>query len=340
MGGSATATFALVWLYVACWPTAYLTDTYLHWTMQQERLAACALGDVAVFGDSKAQAAIAPKAMHVSIVNLSTAGTSPVETYYAVEQAMRCAHLPRVVILTHGAKTFAGMTGFWNQDAREGILTTVQRHEVEAEAARLHDVISIGEPPDDGLAPFARDWLYTVHFPPLAFPSLLRGAVFMRIRHNRDVMRDDREALGHALHGVANGSAELGEEVELDGFHATPLMDAYFRRTLASLDARGIEVLYLDLPLNKATYDKIEPSMRAAFVAYLRDAAGASSRFHIVGGLMPCWPNAFFGDRAHMNARGATAFSQGLDQVLTAWLAGMPPPDMPNRCDGPPRPGG
>ncbi len=339
MAVSGAVAFALVWIYVAWWPTAYLTDTYLHWTVQQQRLAACTLGDVAVFGDSKAQAAIAPRVMHVSVINLATAGTSPVETYYAVEQAMRCPHLPRVVILTHGAKTFAGMTGFWNQDSREGILTAEQRREVEDEAARLHDKVSIDRTPDDGLAPFARNWLYTQHFPPLAFPSLLNSALFMRISHNRDVMRGDRETLGHALHGTANGSAELGEEAELDGFHAAPLMNSYFRRTLTLLNTHGIDVLYLDLPLNKATYDKIDPSMRAAFATYLRAATGPDSRFHVLGQPMPCWPNAFFGDRAHMNARGATAFSKDLDRVLTALLAGMPAPDMLDRCNVPP-PGG
>lgn len=336
MFGCGVATFALVWLYVAFLPIAFLADTYVHWVVRQERLAACDLGEVAVFGDSKAQAGIDPRVMSFSVRNFSVAGTSTIETYYAVEAAMRCARPPKIVVLTHGAHVFGGYIGFWNYDSLQGVLTADQRREVEAEAERLHNLDAIGPVPKDGLADFARDWFYTIRFPPLLFPSLLNSGIVTRWPHNRAMLAASRQSLGFASHGLAHGSSAVGEEGAMMSFPVWPLTDAYFHRTLALLEAKGVRTIYVDMPLNRATYDAVPQSVRSAFEGYLRKAMEAAPHFEIAGRGMPCWPNAYFGDKAHMNPRGAVAFSHDLDAMLREVLSGGPVRPLPDRCAVPP----
>lgn len=54
------------------------------------------------------------------------------------------------------------------------------------------------------------------------------------------------------------------------------------------------------------------------FAAYLASYAARYPNFHVVGDVMPHWPDLFFGDEfSHLNPRGAALLSTGLG----AWLS-------------------
>jgi hypothetical protein len=47
---------------------------------------------------------------------------------------------------------------------------------------------------------------------------------------------------------------------------------------------------------------------------------------------MPCWPDRYFGDAAHLNGTGAEAFSRELDEALRQAAAGGAVRPLPDRC--------
>ncbi len=332
MGVSAIIGFMAIWAYVAAFPTAYRTDAYIHWLVQQQRLVACDLGEVAVFGDSKPQAAIRPRSMNTQVVNLAISGTSPLETYFTIEQALLCPRKPRLVVLSFALNAFVRPAGFWTQDSSENMLTPAARQELEDSAVRLDDTISIGPLPADGLPGFARHWLYSVKFPPISFGRLLHAWGGMRWWHNRELKQQIEQAVGFEQYAQQARTDQMAEDALLSSGHPRPLVDEYFMRTLRMLDTAGVDVVYLPIPVNQATRDGTSPRVSAELTDFLIRAAAAIPRLRIAGDPLLCWPNDMFSDRAHLNFAGAVAFSEDLDKRLRTVLACDPLVPPVSRC--------
>jgi hypothetical protein len=91
-----------------------------------------------------------------------------------------------------------------------------------------------------------------------------------------------------------------------------------------------IPVSVLGIPINETTFAALDPQMVKDFQAYLAAQAGPGVR--LIGPALSGWPDALFGDKnAHLNSRGARAFSRELSRCADALrrqhIASMPPPD-------------
>jgi len=336
-GLTSTATFAAVWLFAAFCPATYMPDTYLHEHVQLRQIATCELGQVAIFGDSQAKAAIVPRLLSVPTINLALAGTSPVETYFAVARAMQCPKVPRWVIIAHGARAFDRHIGFWTQDSNEGFLSPNERNEVERAASRLDDEGTIA-PPNDGLTGSIRDWLYTVWFPPLHFANLLdSGLGILRYGHNRAVLRQVARSGGHALYGNGSGTNGVDTGYAVSDFEVRPLIDLYFDKTLNLLQKRGVVAIFLVVPVNQSTHDAASVKALGQFAEYLQEKSEKYPGFHVATGPMPCLPNENFSTPAHMNAKGSALYSAQVDRLLrgveAGTIAGMRDGPLQGGCD-------
>ena len=322
----------MVWLYVASFPMAFLSVDFVSSRVQKQRLADCDLGDVAIFGDSRAEAAIAPAFMSVRTSNFALQATTPVETWFAVQQAMRCPVPPRWVIIGHGLHAHNEPVRLWGFDAPYEFLDLGERQEVQRVAARLNDVASLESTSDIGVAAGLLDWAFAVRFPPLYFASLWQSWIGLRWFQNQGWADELTRARGHCLFGSANGSSEVAKEAEMHEFRPFPLVDYYFSKTLTLLDQHGVNVLYLTPPVNHSTYDRIRPEVAPGFLNYLRSKSRTLNHFHIVEDVIPCWPDEYFGDEAHLNKVGASKYSHEMNELLTRLMAGGTIGTLPDHC--------
>ena len=324
--------FALAWLYVATMPMAFLSRDYPLWIAKRTMLDECRLGSVAVFGDSRTLAATVPGVMPVAVSNFAMSGTSPIETYFSVQRALRCSTPPKLVVIAHGALKFTSDSDYWVFSARTGFLDYSQMRAVDADAARLHDSELQDLRKGDQLRPALRDFLFAARFPGFYFDSLVNGFVAARLHHNREALRDSLLSYGHALFGTAPGSSGIAAEAHGGSYAASPLVDLYFSRTLALLAKHGVPVILLSIPINHATYAQTSPRLGEQFSAYLQAKAKQYPGLHVVGPAIPCWPDEFFGDAWHFNARGADAYSRELGPWLRKVMDGGAIRDLPGRC--------
>jgi hypothetical protein len=324
--------FGFVWLYVATLPMAFLDRDYPLWIAKRTLLDECRLGTVSIFGDSRTMAATMPSAMTMPVENFAMSGTSPVETYFAVERALRCRVLPKLVVIAHGALKFSSDSDYWVFSARSGFLNLAQMRAVDADAARLNDNELMDMRRGDGLRPALRELLFALRFPPFYFDSLVNGYFVLRWQHNRQAMRDALQSSGHAFFGTAAGSSELAIEAGPQRYSTSPLVDLFFSRTLSLLAKHGIPVVVLTMPINHATFARARPELGKQFAAYLRTKARQYPNLRVVGPAIPCWPDQFFGDAWHFNARGAEAYSRELDPWLRQVLVNSAPRPLPNHC--------
>jgi hypothetical protein len=333
LAGSAAGAFALVWLYLWALPITYQNPDYARWLAKQRMIDACRLGAVAVVGDSRPLVAVVPALLSMPVANLAMTATSPVESYFAVARALACPHPPKLVVIAHTALHFAADPDYWDRGPLFGFLDYADMREVDRLAAGLHDAAGRGASAADALPAWARDWLYRVRFPPFYFASL-RGALGdARWWRNWGVLHETERSGGQYFFGNADGYAGLAEDSGMTEFRASPLVDGYFERSLRLLQARGVAVLYVAVPMNQTTYDHVAPGVEAAFLAYLQAKERAFGNFHLAGPALACWPDRFFGDfYAHFNRPGAEAFSRELDDLLRRALAGETAPALPDRC--------
>lgn len=327
-----TICFGLVWVYVATMPMAFLSRDYPLLQAKRRMLDTCQLGSVAVFGDSRAVAAVMPRVIPVATSNFALSGTSPIETYFLVRRALRCSKLPKMVVIAHSVFKYASDSDYWVFDAPTGFLKLSDMRAIDRDAARLHDREIERLQPDKQIPMSLRELLYPIRFPPLYFANLVNGYVAARWRHNWDAYNDALKSSGHAFFGTAPGSDDVVSEAEDRVYHTSPLIDLYFTRTLALLARYRIPVYVMTVPINRATAQRMPATLPAAFSTYLDEKAQQFSNLHIVNPIIPCWPDRYYGDGWHFNAAGAEQYSREFGKWLTRVMAGDAAQWNQNRC--------
>lgn len=290
---------------------------YASWRAKQAMLDRCDLGNVVILGDSRAAAGILPGRLPLLATNLAIGGGEPVEALSLLRRVLACPVRPRLVILSFDMGHFTHPDLFWERSVRFGMLSAGDIAALRTDSRDLADTALYDGRRADGTPAWLRDRLSLLRFPPDYAASLLRGGVFLRWPRNNRTLRETLAARGHYYFGTENGSDVVAYDGHMGGFRPSPVLDLYFTRMLRLLDQHGTEAAFVGMPLNQATWDAVDPANRARFAAYLAGFERGFPRFHVLPGLMPRWPDHYFGDPfCHLNPAGAERFSAGLARQL------------------------
>ena len=135
--------------------------------------------------------------------------------------------------------------------------------------------------------------------------------MFLRWWDNQDALNRAILTRGQYFFGTAAGSSSIALDGHLARFAVLPVLDWYFDRMLALLAERRIAVDFVAMPMNEATWRAVRPELATGFAAYLSHYAAKYSNFHVVGAVMPHWPDRLFGNSfAHLNPEGTALFSE------------------------------
>lgn len=214
---------------------------------------------------------------------------------------------------------------FWERSVRFGLMGRADLAELAAVSAATGDWSVHEARQTDALPPAVRAWLYAARFPPYFFNSVLKAGLFLRWWSNATALEQGLAARGHYFFGTDPGSDGVALDARLAGFAPSPVLDALFERLLTLLEARGMTVWFVPMPVNDATWQAMRPEVNAAFLAYLEGRAARHGNVRVMRPAAPHWPNAWFGDAfAHLNPAGAQRFSQDLAACLSGWMTGGP----------------
>jgi hypothetical protein len=318
LGASMAATFGLFWIWIATMPIAFMEPEFASWQAKRILLDRCELGDTLILGDSRAAADMMPGLMGGG-TNLAIGGGEAIEALALLTRALSCPQPPRRLILSFDPGHFVRPDLFWERSVRFGFISAADIAALRATSAALEDPSVYEERHRDGIPSRLRDWLQAVRFPPYYFASLSHGGLFLRWRQNLVVQQTGIAARGHYGFGQDAGSDYVAIEGHLQAFQPLPVLDHYFNALLRLAEQSGVEVLFVAMPVNDATWQSVRPEVREAFTAYLTAYQDRYRHFHLMGEVMPHWPNRYFGDQfCHMNTEGARRFSQELSQRLHA----------------------
>jgi hypothetical protein len=314
---STLLSFTLVWVWVVAMPMAFMDAEYPSWRAKEVLLDRCDLGDVVILGDSRAAADILPERMPLRMTNLAVGGGEAIEALAALTRILQCPSRPKMVVISFDPGHFVLPDELWDRSVRYGFLSAGDISALR-EASRQTGDRSIYESRNaTGLSGWLRDWLYRIHFPPLYFSNLAHGSGFLRWTPNRRILAATLSSRGHYYFGVKTGSDVVALDGRLSAFIPLPILDFYFDTLLSQLNRHGIDVRFIAMPVNQATWNEVQPEVREQFATYLAFYARRYSNFHVTADLMPHWPDRFFGDMfCHLNPEGAERFSAELAQRL------------------------
>lgn len=317
LAASAAASFALVWVWVATVPMAFMEPEYASWRAKRAMLDRCDLGEAIVLGDSRAAAAVLPARLPIKATNLAVGGGGAVEAYAVLLRALACPVAPRLVVISLDPGHFTRADMFWERSVRFGVLRKADLAALRAASRQTGDWSVYAGQQADGVPAFLRAALYEIRFPPLYFASLARSGGVLRWWRNHQTLEATLAARGQYYFGSAPGSDVVALDGHLTAFRPLPVLDRSFDRLLGLLAARGIEARFVAMPVNEATWREVRPGVRTAFAAYLAGYERRYKLFHVAGDIMPHWPDRLFGDQfCHLNPEGAERFSAQLAQRL------------------------
>jgi hypothetical protein len=315
----AVVVFGLAAAYIEAFPLAFLPSGYPVWAAKMRMLDNCDLGAVMQFGDSQLEAGIVPHGLPLVATNFSAGGTSPMDSYFLVRQALACPNYPKHAILAFGVGDFLQIQeAFWANTVRFGIIGAPAIADIERTARRLHDPSFDDFITANGFSGWIRNLLYAHHFPPLYFSGLVRGGFFLRQSSNRALFATALAWRGQMPYSGVQEQPPAGRNSPpAPGFHPLPIQTAYFEHIVSALQKAGVSIDFIMMPQpQKTASGLLADNLQHDFVVYLHQIEIRHPNFHLIPSALPIWPDRYFVDEAHLNPHGASLFTAILNDCL------------------------
>jgi hypothetical protein len=311
MSASTLCLIAILTLYVNGWKMHFLNHDFTNWKYVQDFLAEGSgeHNDFILLGDSRARSGFDPLAVaDIRTRNLALGGGSTIEAYYTLQHYLKNNTVDSV-ILSIAPYHFSKLDVFWTRTVKYRYLEPAEFREVmRLDAAATEPYFG------DRLMPMA--YYYRTYFP-FVFRAELRNS-FMQNRFKSNLALYEHTVVHRGLQ--FQGQNKRSEGLSLDVNHKTvePLgiVDIYMEKLAKLATENDIRLFWYTAPMNTPTCNAIAESYRDSFHHYL-DRLNA--RFHMtLLSRINCMDPDNFGDRGHLNRRGATINSLA---IANSWRA-------------------
>jgi hypothetical protein len=302
---------AALTLYVNVWKMHFLYHDYVNWKYVQDFLVEGSgeHNDFIVLGDSRVMAGYDPLAVtDIRTRNLALGGGSTIEAYFTLQRYLR-SNTVDSVILSITPYHLAKLDVFWTRTVKFRFLEPAELREVlRLDAATTEPYFA------DRLMPMA-DY-YSTYFP-FAFRAELRNS-FMQHRFSTNLALYEHNVAHRGLQfqGQNERTEGLSSDVNHKSIVPLPILDIYMEK-LAKLAAENdIRLFWYTAPINTPTCNAIAEGYRDTFHHYL-DSLNSRFEMTVLSGIH-CMDPDNFGDRGHLNRRGATINSLA---IAKSWRA-------------------
>ena len=316
--------FGIVWVYTTTQRVRFLPEESAAWRAHIQMIKNCEAGNITVLGSSRASAAFVPRILGANVTNLAMSGGTPVEAYYEAKQLFRCSTPPKVIILGFSPLDWEGSTWFWTRSARYGLLSNVELTDIARNAAAENDTVlyhsSFGsEPP-----PAMKNLLYSTHFPPYDFASLL-AAKGGRRRYNENIRLTNETLANRGQHLMYENTSACRTAYdppapEPANFLPRPLTVRYFYKLVDFLKSKHATVLYVATPMNEVEFHRDGSLYVREYVDFISSLHRQNANFDILGSVTPVQGLCDFADLVHVNQTGAETFSRRVAPMISAAL--------------------
>ncbi len=309
--------FGGVWKWAVDHRLSYLSRDYAILQGKEKLIETYSRPGLVLFGDSMVMNDLAPDRLGPTVVDLGMSGSTPIESYFLVRQLLKAPVKPAAVLLSFSAYHFVHPDFYWENTVKFGLLTGPEADEVEGNIRQKGDKeLTITDPGLWGLQQDLYSFLLSRGFPSYSVSSFFAQPYGVREKENREALELVVQNRGHYSFPQMDGSRQLNNDTELQGFHVSPVVDLYFQRTLDLLGKAGIPVYFADMPVNEASVPHIKAQVIRDFRLYLSQTAQRIPQFHILDPKAPIYSWKLFSDPAHLNDQGRKKFNREFARTL------------------------
>ena len=313
----AASPIILIILFTWACPFAYMDKEYPAWRFSK----AVAYGDeyegtdfnTVILGDSGAMSSLKPELLSDSTVNLAVGGGTSIEAYYFLKDYLENHEAPENVVVMFAPFHYYTIDNFETRCQYFKNLSLSEACELYGYAKR-HEIESVYNENTLSAELSVRLNLPTKYLPAITAAIKEGGRYSANISAYEDLVK----TRGYGMFGTADGCDEASYESGQDGiFFSTDLLCImeYLVRLYDLCNENDISMLILQPALNEASFNSLKES-------YINDYNNAieSLKAQLPEAVMEtelrCYPNEYFGDVSHLNAKGAEKFSR---EILDAY---------------------
>ena len=299
--------------YLALCPLFYGDDElpYYTWT---KRLSGQSY-EVAILGDSTANAAFLPNLLGENVVNIALGGSTPVEGYYAFQNYLRKNEKPKVCYISYSDELLSSCECLYSRVLYSHVLTFAQEADLFRRARQFGEESVLV----DG---WRHRWISTrCYSPEIYLPALLASSFGDRLVKNRALYHHDDVHRGSYMSRSRDEAWSLTPAV-LDSFAPGAMFASYYGQLVDLCEREGIQVRLVKLPVSQPVMHTLRYGEDyEAFLAPLLERHPDVTAVWIREG----FDQHDFFDRNHMNVNGAIRFSRLIRSMYPADFSDAPP---------------
>ena len=325
--------WALLAVWVMAAPLSILNESQVALIAKDELLRQCPRSDIIVFGDSRVEAAIDPRMIDLTTVNMARGYGNLVEDYYRIERYLDCGNKPRLLIFAADLAEYVRVNpiGFWQATVITQVLPLRERTEIldritTSENAAPRPLV----PGETGPYPFVparlKNLLYTVYFPFLWSSNVmgsLQHGIILRYYDNARLRNEIFANHGRMEYRSVPHLPGQYLDVDVSSARPNPAIDYYLCAILAMLRQNDIPTLVMIMPVNDLTYAGMGGPVREGLMGYVNALPARFPNVIVADVDLPHWPDRYFADTIlHMNDAGSAAVATRLNRCIPAILSG------------------
>lgn len=269
---------------------------------------------VIISGDSKPQCAFLPSLLSDDTYNLSLIGVTPLENYYYLKEYLENHMSPETVFISFTPYHFMRFDSFWQRSVYFHRLSDKDLDEIYNIASECNDA-------GDIINDFDRELkLYNYYSAKKYGKALIKSLFENRRTENLKMYQSLYDTKGQSYIGKADYSDALNFEVDYVDFEPYDVLDYYFRKTINLCLEYNTNVIVINIPMNKATYDACNESYLTDYDNYMNNIQMEYPQITVDMDLN-YWDNEYFGDFAHFNKKGAEKFTKYIKEKYTGCFA-------------------
>lgn len=309
--------FILVIAYTFILPMGYMDNEYPGRAYTKQVINGPADYNTLILGDSRAVADIFT--LDISdAATLANGGATAIENYYYLRDYIARHGAPKKCIIGFAPFHYTQIDNFWNRTVYFNDLTIGEMCEVRKNARLIAQ--SEQEGSDKGIVITGGDTVDLIsnrlRLPHVYMPALINSKFVGRYAENKNIYTQIRRAGGHQLYGTENGSSDLNYEVNYSSMDETAdakLIQKYLLMLLDLCRDNNIETYLISLPMNEASYEKLQESYALSLKMFLRSIRDMYPEIEVEI-VQKEYKNEFFGDSSHLNEEGAKKFTKELKE--------------------------
>ncbi len=299
--------YVLWFLYIRYMPIYYNRPNELHWFFIKKSLEKeyrIPETDILFLGESRVNAGIDFTEIEGSY-SFAAGGATPVEMYYILKKYSENYPLPDTVFMSISPRFLSETYAFFPYAVAQKLINQSDFKDIISHSNK-HDTI-LGKNPE------LKFFLYQLNYFEYYQSNVLYNYVFKGYKSNTRLIDYMILNKGASLHpGLKDSCSELNYETNYLSFKPAPLLTAYFEKILIFCKRNDIFLIFDFMPFNESSFNVMNKNFISEYKTYINAFARQYPEL-IISDTLYCYPDIFFGDESHLNAKGKEKFTEYLN---------------------------